>query len=134
MRNRKFIVAGMIGLLFIAWHFGRPKKVTVPADKPVANATEPAPAPSPAEPPKPLAEGLDLSRAFNPASDEEISPLVLASFVAPEPAPAQPSMARYRTLLIGVDALNPTGLRLGWLGVPLPAAEPLDIMPREIGN
>ncbi|WP_157368720.1 hypothetical protein [Zavarzinella formosa] len=136
MRNRIFVAAGVIGIIGVAWYFGQPKKLGVPVPKPAVEVAEASPSKptAPAETPKPLPEGLDLSRAFNPASDEEISPLVLASFENPEPKPAPVPVARYRSLLIGLDTLNPIGLRLGWLSVPLPENDVLDIMPREVGK
>ena len=134
MRNQLFVAAGVIGLLGIAWHFGQPKKAVVSVPKPVMEAVATKSFESPAEPPKPLAEGLDLSRAFNPTADEETSPLVLASFAVSDTKPIPIPVTRYRSLLIGVDTLNPFGLRLGWISVPLPVTDVLDIMPREIGK
>ncbi len=130
--KKMFVGAAVVGVLAVAWHFGQPKKVAVPAPKSEPAAVEVAAASQPAEPPKPLVEGLDLSRAFNPGAEEEVSPLVLASFQAPDDKPAPIPVSRYRPMLVGVDALNLTGFRLGWLSMPLPTADVLTIMPREV--
>jgi hypothetical protein len=133
MKNQMFVMAGVIGLLGLAWHFGQPKKLVLPMPKSETVTPEVALHQQGTEtPPQKLVEGLDLSRAFNPSSDEDVSPLVLASFVAPDTKPAPPSIARYRSMLLEVDTLNPTGLRLGWLSLPLPPTDVLDIMPRQI--
>ncbi len=138
MKNA-WIGAGVVGVLAVAWHFGQAKKVAPPVapaepdtDVVVSGYSIIVWGDAPAEPPKPLAEGLDLSRAFNPGAEEEVSPLVLASFQAPDDKPAPPPASRYRPMLVGVDALNLTGFRLGWLSVPLPTADVLTIMPREV--
>jgi len=126
--------AAAAGVLAVAWWFGQPKKVSapVPATAPAVEvAARPGP-PTPAEPPTPLVEGLDLSRAFSSAAEEETSPLVLASFQAPADKPAPPPVSRFQPLFVGLDALNFGGLRLSWLSVPLPTADLLDIMPREV--
>lgn len=126
--------AAAVGVLAVAWWFGQPKKVAVPLPTTapaVEVAARPEP-PTPAEPPKPLVEGLDLSRAFSPVAEDETSPLILASFQTPADTPTPPPVSRFQPLLVGLDALIFGGLRMSWLSVPLPTAELLDIMPREV--
>ena len=139
MKNRLFVVAVVVGTIGGAFYYGQakapvpPKASETTTSTVVGDATR-EPAKLAAAVVTPLDENLDLSRAFNPTPEEEVSPLVLASFVAPEIKPAPIPLSRYRSMLLEIDAINPTGLRLGWLSMPIPATDILDIMPREVSG
>lgn len=137
MKNRLFVVAGLIAIFGTAWYLGRSN--TVPAVSPTKVAIE---AVRTIEEPVIIAmttvdnfaENIDLSRAFLPNREEEVSEIVLASFMSQTPKSTPAPASRYRAAFVGIDSINPIGMRLGWLSIDLPATDVLDIMPREVAK
>lgn len=123
-----------IVVLVAAWVIGQPTKVKTSSGSNAPMVVDTNSTTVKAElttvAPQPLTESVDLSRAFQPVVEEEVSPIVLTAFTIPDEIPAKPSLLRYRTLLMELDAISPMGLRLSWLSNPLPDAELLTIMPR----